>query len=301
MNELELGLVKLDDRTKGRAHIVDDTRRFAGRVAHKQRVLGELVVDTVKVPALFDNRMISGKENKGLLVGISGNLFLLGRDNRSGFIINLGLLGGLIIIFGLSGSLGTGGLILSLLLQNSNVETTGILLVGVDSESAIKIELFNLGLSGREERSRQLGAIGLLDPLTSLVGNLPSVDTRRSLQVGQLIRDIDELNRAIQLSQSLRNHRFVLNGVERTGGVDKSSTGLEKLKTSEQNVKLQGMQAETVGHLPVLPDVDVFAHSTISRARDITQDTVKLEVFILRNLDSGVKLGIVVRDNNVGR
>lgn len=232
-----------------------------------------------------------------------------------------GALGGLLLLLrpdllGLS-------LELSLLVEDSDEETTGVLLVGVDAHAPLEREIgavagLGTGEHGLDQTVRGgtinsrldvlLNLLPAVPDLAALVHDLPLAHTRLALEERKLVGAVDNLN-LLGTTAALDgggNDGLVLDGVHGAGGVDHATAGLEHLESTHKDADLGNVQTQSGSRSPVLPEVDVLPEGTVAGAGNIGQDTVELEVVGLGRVlrvgypEGRVHGGIVVGDDHVG-
>ncbi|KAH3669050.1 hypothetical protein OGAPHI_001646 [Ogataea philodendri] len=165
------------------------------------------------------------------------------------------------------------------------------------------MELLGLLLGRRKHavwKTVGVSLLGLFLPV--LTECLPRRNTRPSLQSNKHVAAVNGLDLSAPSAKSSSDHCLVFNRTERTCGVNKSSSLLQKLQTSHQDVELQWMQSQSISDSPVFPNSEVLSHGTITSTWDVTQNSVKLNVVsVLGKLHFREKLSIVVHNHKVRR
>lgn len=212
---------------------------------------------------------------------------------------------------------------LGLLVKDSDEETTGILLVSVDTHAPLEREIganvaLGTGEHGLDETAggdAVLGGLGVVLNLlpavpdtAGLVHDLPLAHTGLALEQRELVGTVDNLN-LIGTTAAFDgggNDGLVLDGVHGAGGVDHATAGLEHLESTDEDADLSKVQAQGGSGSPVLPEVDVLPEGTVTGAGNIGQNTIKLEVVGHAGVlgvgypKGGVHGGVVVGDDHVG-
>ncbi len=97
----------------------------------------------------------------------------------------------------------------------------------------------------------------------------PSGKTLSSDELWHLGAAINDADLAIESSKSLCNNSLVLDRVHRAGRVDETATVTKLIETSDEDLELKSVKTDGIVGSPLLPDGDVLADGTVTRAGDI--------------------------------